>query len=85
MNQPSQYIINQKGEAGGVYINDAAAHAGNFDSFLALTACVVAAMTSNKLTGVVAGMAVPAGVKLNAPFSSITLTSGTGIAYNRIP
>lgn len=85
MNQPSQYVINQKGEAGGVYINDTVAHPGNFDGFLAVTACVIAAMTSAKLTGPLAGMNVPAGVKLNAPFSSITLTSGTGIAYNRIP
>ena len=77
-------VINLSGEYGGLYIGDTNAHAGNWMSYLALTDTVLASATACNVTGLPAsGATIKAGVLVSGVFTSITLTSGTGIAYKR--
>lgn len=73
---------NLKGEAGALFVTDTSAHAGDFESITALTATVIAAMTSSTITGTLAGMTLPAGTTIFGRISTFTLTSGTVLAYN---
>ena len=53
-------------------------------SYLALTDTVLASATACNVTGLPAsGATIKAGVLVSGVFTSITLTSGTGIAYKR--
>jgi hypothetical protein len=68
------------------YISDTAAHTPPtgkvFIAIQAATACVIAALAGDKITGnTIAGAALPANGILYGRFSSITLTSGTAYAY----
>jgi hypothetical protein len=78
----STRIINQKGQLGSIYIDDTAAHTGTFDALQALEATVVAALTGN-MTDFTAGMPIPAGSIVYGVFTSVTLTSGKIVAYNK--
>jgi hypothetical protein len=66
------------------YINDTAAHnapAGvSWTELLALSNCVVNALTSSTISGFASGMAIPAGTRIRGAFTSITLTSGSLLA-----
>jgi hypothetical protein len=73
-------ITNQKGENGGLYIADTSAHTGIWDAIQALEA-TVADLVSSNLSGTLTSVPIPAGVTIFGQFSSITLTSGTVIAY----
>jgi hypothetical protein len=71
-----------RGSLGSLFINDTAAHAGPFENFQALTACV-ADLSAGNLSG--AGnnaVTIPAGVTVYGKWSAITLASGTGQAFN---
>lgn len=85
MNSPGANIRNQKGDFGGVYIADTVVRNGTFDGYLALTATVIATLVSSNISGALTAVAVPAGTILQGHFTAITLTSGTGIAYNATP
>jgi hypothetical protein len=73
------------GMNGFEFITDTQAHAGNFVKLQIITTTVIAAytalanapVTGNTLTGV----SIPAGTIIGGRFSSITLTSGSLIAY----
>jgi hypothetical protein len=64
------------------YINDTAAHAGRFSRIYATSAAVISTATVAGATGN-AFSAVPlaAGAYIDGQFRSITLTSGTVVAY----
>lgn len=78
-------VNNLMGENGGTYITGTGATNGNFQAYQALTATVIASMTSARISGTLTSISVPAGSIIYGHFTSITLTSGTGIAYNAIP
>lgn len=64
------------------FVNDTAAHLGNFCRIYAVTATTIAAATCGSLKGSLAGVVVPIGTKLDIPnITSITLTSGTCLLY----
>jgi hypothetical protein len=64
------------------YINDTAAHTGRFNRIYALAATVIASATVAGRTGnTFAAVPLPAGGWIDGQFSSITLTSGTAVAY----
>jgi hypothetical protein len=69
----------QLGRCGSDYIADTAIHNGNYVELTAHTACVISAVTGN-CTGL-AGKTIPAGMSIAGVFTSITLTSGTMVAY----
>lgn len=84
MSRPNVQVKNLKGENGGVFINDTAAHAGDFDSIFC-HAAAVANITSPNITGTTTAVPLPAGSVYFGQFSSITLASGSVTAYNRVP
>ena len=59
---------------------DVAAHVGNWYEIVALTAAV-AALVSDEINGNLAAVNIPAGTTLRGHVTSITLTSGSVIAY----
>lgn len=73
-------VKNLKGELGGTYITDTAAHTGQFDAIQALEAAV-ATIVSPTMSGL-ASVPIPAGVIIYGNFTSVTLASGKVIAYN---
>lgn len=68
------------GLSGSNYIADTAAHAANYCRFQALTACVIAGIVGEGMD-TFAGAALAAGQEIKGRITSITLTSGTGVAY----
>ncbi len=72
----------QSVQAGGLYIADTDAHAGDFDAITALEATVVATLVSSNLTGTLTSVPIPAGCTIYGRFSSIDLASGKVIAYH---
>lgn len=72
---------NLKGEKGGLYITDTAAHVGRFDAILVHEAAV-AAVVSENITGTLSAVVLPAGMVWYGKFTSITLASGKVTAYN---
>lgn len=78
-------VSNLKGESGSEYIGDTSAHAGTYEAFQALTDCVINALISTTIKNSMAGATIKAGSIIYGRISSITLTSGTGMAYNYIP
>ena len=72
---------------GGTYINDTAAHTGDFFAFVCTEDTVLASVTSNveNIADLCTGQdatTLSAGTVLYGNFQSITLTSGALIAYN---
>lgn len=74
-------VRNLKGENGGVYIADTAAHAGDFDAIFAHEAAVIEALVSSNIAGSLAAVKLPAGATWFGRFSSVKLTSGSVTAY----
>lgn len=72
----------QQGRAGSQYVADTVAHPGKWVELVALTACVIAAITGNAVG--FAGATIPAGMSLAGEFTTFTLTSGTLIAYKGV-
>ena len=70
------------GEYGGVGIANTSANTGDFQGFLVITDSVVAAYTGT-ITGFPTATIIKAGTYVAGAFTSITLTSGTVIAYKR--
>jgi len=77
-------LLTTLGQNGSEHISDTSEHTGDFTAFQALEDCVIDDMTSADISGTLAGMVIPAGVTVWGRFESITLTSGSGIAYNNI-
>lgn len=73
-------ITNMKGNKGGVYITDTAAHVGDFDMIF-VHAAAVGALVSSNITGDLSAVALPVGTYYYGRFSSITLASGKVTAY----
>jgi hypothetical protein len=68
---------------GTTYVTGTSAYAGPFGAFTALSASVLNTATVwDDLSGTaVASMPVPAGVTIYGTIRSLTLTSGSGLAY----
>lgn len=62
-------------------ISDTVAHEGSYRGFLVLSDCVVAESSVARGDALPAGSAIAAGVFIPGPFTSITLTSGSVLAY----
>jgi hypothetical protein len=72
------------GQKGGVLITDTNAHTGNFMAIAALDVdAVISAMTlASGWTGSMVGQIIPAGTSIVIGFTSVTLSSGSAIAYS---
>ncbi len=67
---------------GAEFIDDTAAHAGRFGKIVALEDSVIASLTAMDYTGnTLSAIPINAGSEMEGVFTSITLTSGTVIAY----
>lgn len=70
------------GQVGKDIITDTAAHAGTYVELFALTACVIAALVDTTIkSGAMTGLTLGAGQSYYGNITSVTLTSGTMIAY----
>ncbi len=66
----------------GVIITDTATYTGQYAKFVALSATVIASISSNSLVpSPKTALAVPANGVVEGDITSIQLTSGTGILY----
>lgn len=71
------------GEYGGRYIDASAGTVtGNFMEIHANQAAILGSVTSN-ITGLPAGYTMPAGDSLHGVFTSVAVSSGSVVAYNR--
>lgn len=71
------------GEYGGRYIDSASGTVtGNWQTLKALSTVVLGAVTSN-ITSLPTGVTLQAGTDLQGVFTSVAVTSGTLVAYNR--
>lgn len=70
---------------GGLYVQDTAAHDGNFSGILVLAAAV-GRLDNCDIGGDTSAMVMPVGVLIPANFTRITLASGKVIAfYGSVP
>jgi hypothetical protein len=68
--------------SGAEYIDDTVAHTGRFGEIVALEDSVIATLTAMDYTGnALTAIPLKASCKLCGVFTSITLTSGTVVAY----
>lgn len=68
--------------SGAEYIDDTAAHTGRFGEIVALEDSVIATLTAMDYTGnALTAIPLKASCELCGVFTSITLTSGTVVAY----
>ena len=68
--------------AGAEYISDTAAHTGRFGEIVALEDSVIASLTAKDWTGnALTAIPLKATGEIEGVFTSITLTSGTVVAY----
>jgi len=77
-------VNNSMGANGCVYINDTAAHTGNFIAIQFTETSVIGAMTGvmeNSADLIADGTSLGTGQVIYVPFTSITLTSGAAILY----
>lgn len=65
----------------GDFISDTAVHTGEWAKIQAITAAVIATVTSDTIKGTLTTITLPAGGVLFGHFTSIQLTSGTVMAY----
>ena len=64
------------------YIDDTAAHTGRFGKIVALEDSVINALSAEDYTGnALSGVPLKASCELYGVFTSVTLTSGTVVAY----
>ena len=67
---------------GAEFIDDTAAHTGRFGKIVALEDSVIASLTADDYTGnTLSAIPFKASCEMCGVFTSITLTSGTVIAY----
>jgi hypothetical protein len=67
---------------GAEFIDDTAAHAGRFGKIVALEDSVIASLTAMDYTGnTLSAIPLNASCEMDGVFTSVTLTSGTVIAY----
>lgn len=67
---------------GAEFIDDGVAHTGRFGKLFALEDSVILALTASDYTGnTLASIPFKAGCEMEGVFTSITLTSGTVVAY----
>lgn len=76
-------ITGVMGELGGVIITGTSAIAGDFSAILFYENSVISSITMPDFTGSLNGETIFAGSILYGRVTSITLTSGACIAYNR--
>jgi len=74
--------VQQSGEYGGVYYADTSAHTGDWNVIQCVTDTVFSAVTSN-ITSFPTAVTFSAGSFVYGVFTSVTLTSGSVILYNR--
>jgi len=68
--------------AGAEYIEDTSAHTGRFGKIVALEDTVISSLTAQDYTGnALTSIQFKANCELCGVFTSITLTSGTVVAY----
>jgi hypothetical protein len=68
--------------AGAEFIDDTVAHTGRFGKVVALEDSVIASMTVQDWTGnTLSAIPFKASTEIEGVFTSITLTSGTVVAY----
>jgi hypothetical protein len=68
-----------------IHIADAFEHTGVFGEIVALENSVIFAIAGDSVSGSWAGALLPAGVHIYGKFTSITLTSGSLLAYTWRP
>lgn len=85
----AQATIDVTLQAGGLYIDDTAAHAGKFRAITALAAAVATLVSTTdkdgfggKIRGTLTSVPIPVGTTIYGCFTSITLASGKVIAYD---
>jgi len=67
---------------GAEFIDDTSAHAGRFGKIFALEDSVIASLSAEDYTGnTLSAIPFKAGCEMEGVFTSITLTSGTVVAY----
>lgn len=67
---------------GAEFIDDTVAHTGRFGKIFALEDSVIASLTAMDYTGnTLSAIPINAGSEMEGVFTSITLTSGTVVAY----
>jgi hypothetical protein len=67
---------------GAEFIDDTTAHAGRFGKIVALEDSVIASLTAMDYTGnTLSAIPLNASCEMDGVFTSITLTSGTVVAY----
>jgi hypothetical protein len=81
MGNPSDY--NMQGQGGGVVISDSTTVNGNFRWIQVITDCEMQDIVSSNISNSVGLVSknIPAGVGIGGKFTSITLSTGTVIAY----
>jgi hypothetical protein len=72
------------GEDGGIIIQNTSAATGDFNCLYPLVDSVISAATLVGFTGSLAGLTLTAGIPFYGRCTSVTLTSGKIIAYNRV-
>lgn len=80
INRNVQFNRVSLGLCGGLYISDTSAHPGNYFAVQMITDTVIATATNGSITGIT-GVSIPAGTIIYLSATSLTLTSGTCIAY----
>ncbi len=82
-NKNAKLVVVANRTNGGEYISGTAAHTGNYTAITALTTAVAALVSTGAgaLQGTLTSVTIPAGCTIYANISSITLASGTVIAY----
>lgn len=67
---------------GAEFVDDTAAHAGRFGKIVALEDSVIASLSADDYTGnTLSSIPLKASCEMCGVFTSITLTSGTVVAY----
>jgi hypothetical protein len=67
---------------GAEFVDDTAAHAGRFGKIVALEDSVIASLSADDYTGnTLSAIPLKASCEMYGVFTSITLTSGTVVAY----
>jgi hypothetical protein len=77
------YDYNLQGQGGGVVISNTGVVTGNFRWIQGITDFEITEILSSNISNVsfLQGYTIPAGVGIGGRFTSITLSSGTVIAY----
>jgi len=69
------------GRVGSNLLNDTSVHTGKWFAITIISDAIFTTLTSSNLTGSTTGITFPAGIQIYGDFTTITLTSGTVLAY----